>query len=59
MKNVYLIDLNQKELMNVNGGASFAYRVGQLIRGVFETGGNATSVASWWVEESLAGRGIE
>ncbi len=59
MKNVYLIELNRKELMSVNGGATFAYRVGQLIRGVFETAGNATLVAGWWAEESLAGRGID
>ncbi len=33
-------ELKFEELKNIEGGASFAYRVGQLLRGVFMSAGN-------------------
>ena len=33
-------ELKFEELKNVEGGASFAYRIGQLLRGVFMSAGN-------------------
>ncbi len=33
-------ELKFEELKNIVGGASFAYRVGQLLRGVFMSAGN-------------------
>ncbi|MCK9638422.1 MAG: bacteriocin [Prolixibacteraceae bacterium] len=33
-------ELNFEELRTIEGGASFAYRIGQLLRGVFMSAGN-------------------
>lgn len=44
MKIKGLVELNSNELKMINGGASFAYRVGQGLRFAFLSGGGVFTV---------------
>jgi hypothetical protein len=50
-------ELNSYELKNVNGGVSFAYRFGQLLRGIFmctNAPGTAQFVGEFMLNEQSA-----
>ena len=43
-------ELNLQELRNVKGGATLAYRIGQLIRGAFMSAGNVQGYFDFMME---------
>ncbi len=46
-------ELNCQELKNIQGGTSLAYRIGQLLRGVFMSAGSMIGTAQFIMEVSL------